>query len=141
MDTIAAPLTRALLSMLDTHPDLVLAPQAIGGHVDHVVLVRALQAVLPPDQLVLWWTDYPYSARPHSHPARPFATEMAAWPDVALEGDAGTRLRACGAYRTQLGFQFHGEAGLERALAEAGAVERFRVQGQVPLPTGLRAVA
>jgi len=140
-DTIAAPLTRALISMLDAGPDLVLAPQAVGGHVDHVVLVRALRAVLPPDLPVLWWTDYPYSAKPHSHPARPFAAEMSAWPDVALEGDAETRRRACGAYRTQLGFQFGGEAGLRQALAEAGAAERFRAQSRAPLPSGLRTAA
>ncbi|WP_193560476.1 PIG-L deacetylase family protein [Dankookia rubra] len=140
-DGIAAPLTRALISMLDAGPDLVLAPQAVGGHVDHVVLVRALSAVLPTDLPVLWWTDFPYSAKPQSHPARPFAAEMAAWPDVAVEGDAETRHRACSAYGTQLGFQFGGEAGLRQALAEAGAVERFRAQGRALLPSGLRAAA
>ena len=140
-DAIAAPLTRALLPMLDAGPDLVLAPQAIGGHVDHVLLVRALRAVLPPGLLVLWWTDFPYSLKPHSHPARPFAAELAAWPDMAIEGDAAMRADACGAYRTQLGFQFGGEAGLRQALAKTGPLERFRVQGRVPLPGGLRAAA
>jgi LmbE family N-acetylglucosaminyl deacetylase len=141
MDAIAAPLTRALLPMLDAGPDLVLAPQAVGGHVDHVVLVRALRAVLPPGLPVLWWTDFPYSLNPHSHPARPFTAELAEWPDVALEGDPESRLRACSAYRTQLDFQFGGEEGLRRALAESGPVEHFRVQGRAPLPTGLRAAA
>jgi LmbE family N-acetylglucosaminyl deacetylase len=140
-DGVVAPLTRALLSLLDMEPDLVLAPQAVGGHVDHVLLVRALRAVLPPHLPVLWWTDFPYCLKPHSHPARPFAADMAAWPDVAVEGDAAARHRACSAYRTQLGFQFGGEAGLRKALAEAGAVERFRAQGRAPLPGGLRAAA
>lgn len=140
-DTIAAPLTQALIAMLDAGPDLVLAPQAVGGHVDHVVLVRALSAVLPPGLPVLWWTDFPYSAKPHSHPARPFAAEMAAWPDVTLVGDVETRCRACAAYRTQLGFQFGGEAGLRQALAEAGTAERFRVKGHALLPSGLHIAA
>jgi LmbE family N-acetylglucosaminyl deacetylase len=141
VDSVAAPLTKALVSMLDAEPDLVLAPQAVGGHVDHVLLVRALRAVLPPRLPVLWWTDFPYCLKPHSHPARPFAAEMAAWPDMVIEGDAGLRRRACAAYRTQIGFQFGGEEGLRRVLAEAGSAERFRVQGHAPLPTGLRAAA
>lgn len=42
----------------DVSPDLVLAPQAVGGHVDHVQLVRAISQVrwtVP----ILWWRDFP----------------------------------------------------------------------------------
>jgi LmbE family N-acetylglucosaminyl deacetylase len=132
-DDVVAPLADALAALLDPLPDLVLAPQAIGGHVDHVQLVRALCAVLPSGAKMLWWTDFPYSARPHSHPARPFAVEMAALPERAMDGDAAARLHACAAYATQLGFQFGGPDGLKRALDEAGPVERFRESGQVTL--------
>jgi LmbE family N-acetylglucosaminyl deacetylase len=132
-DTVVAPLTEALRELLDPLPDLLLAPQAIGGHVDHVQLVRALCAVLPFGAKVLWWTDFPYSARPHSHPARPFAVEMSALAERAIEGDSGARLHACSAYRTQLAFQFGGLDGLRRALDESGAVEHFREGGQVTL--------
>ena len=135
-DAVAAPLARAVAGLLDPAPDLLLAPQAIGGHVDHVRLVEAILAVLPaglPVGLpVLWWTDFPYAARPLREAARPFAAAMAAWPEHRAEGDAAARLAACAAYATQLGFQFGGEAGLRRALDEAGPVERFRAQGAVP---------
>ncbi|WP_431271834.1 PIG-L deacetylase family protein [Dankookia sp. P2] len=137
MDRAVTPLTRALVSLLDAGPDLVLAPQAVGGHVDHVLLVRALCAVLPARMPVLWWTDFPYCRKPDSHPAQPFAAEMAAWPKVEFTGDAESRRRACGAYRTQLGFQFGGEQGLHQALAQAGPLEHFRAQGRASLPTGL----
>jgi LmbE family N-acetylglucosaminyl deacetylase len=140
-DAIAAPLGRAMRPLLDAAPDLVLAPQAVGGHVDHVLLVRALRALLPPGVPVLWWTDFPYCLKPESHPARPFAAGHAALPEVEVEGDAAARARACAAYRTQLGFQFGGEAGLRRALAAAGPVERFRAEGSVPLPLGLGVAA
>jgi LmbE family N-acetylglucosaminyl deacetylase len=132
-DAVAAPLSHAIAALLDPLPDLLLAPQAVGGHVDHVLLVRALLGVLPHALPVLWWTDFPYAARPHSHPARPFAGRMDALPERAVPGDAAMRLAACAAYATQLGFQFGGAEGLARALGAAGAVERFRVDGTAPL--------
>ncbi|MDO9712179.1 PIG-L deacetylase family protein [Paracraurococcus lichenis] len=129
-DHVAAPLAAALAPLLDPAPDLLLAPQAIGGHVDHVLLVRALRAVLPPGLPVLWWTDFPYSLKPQSHPARPFEAAMASLPERAIEGDATARLAACAAYRSQLGFQFGGTAGLAEALAAAGPLEQFRAEGE-----------
>jgi LmbE family N-acetylglucosaminyl deacetylase len=140
-DATAAPLSRALADLLDPAPDLLLAPQAVGGHVDHVLLHRALRPVLPPDLPVLWWTDFPYAARAHSHPALPFAADMAALPERAVEGDAAARLAACAAYATQLGFQFGGPEGLARALQAAGPVERFRMEGRAPLLATLRQAA
>ena len=133
-DGIVAPLARALSEHLASAPDVVLAPQAVGGHVDHVVLVRALRTVLPAGLPVLWWTDFPYSTRPDSHPTRPFAGEMAGLPECVVAGDAAARLAACAAYRTQLGFQFGGMAGLAKALETAGPLERLREQGRVRLP-------
>ncbi|MBV8614242.1 MAG: hypothetical protein JOY66_10790 [Acetobacteraceae bacterium] len=100
-------------------------------------LVLAARAAVPEGVPVLWWTDFPYSARPHSHPAEPFAAEMRGLPERAVAGDAAARLPACAAYATQLGFQFGGAAGLARALAEAGAVERLRAQGAVPASPAL----
>ena len=131
-DAIGTPLSQAVAGLLDPAPNLLLAPQAIGGHVDHVRLVEAILAVLPDGLPVLWWTDFPYAARPLREAARPFAAAMAAWPEHQVEGDAAARLAACAAYETQLGFQFGGETGLRRALEAAGPVERFRAQGAVP---------
>jgi LmbE family N-acetylglucosaminyl deacetylase len=140
-DGIAAPLAQAIDRLLRPAPDLVLAPQAVGGHVDHLLLVRALRGVLPPGLPVLWWTDFPYAARPHSHPARPFAAAMAKLPERAVEGDAVARLSACAAYATQIGFQFGGVEGLACALSEAGPVERFREEGRLRLPAPLQTAA
>lgn len=115
-------------------PDLVLAPQAVGGHVDHVQVVRALRRILPVATPVLWWADYPYAAREHA--AVPFAGALA---ECVIAGDAAARHAACAAYRSQLGFQFGGQAPLDRALAAAGPLERMRRQGEVVLPFGLAA--
>ena len=132
-DAIRAPLAAALKPLLEPRPDLVLAPQAVGGHVDHVALVQALQSVLPPDLPVLWWTDFPYAARPRSHPARPFGAAMEALPERVMEGDAAAKRAACAAYATQLGFQFGGADGLDRFLAATGPRERFREAGRIPV--------
>lgn len=111
-----------LAAALPTMPaDLILAPQAIGGHVDHVLLVQALRRERRP---TLWWTDFPYATRVATQ--RPFEAVMAALPEWRVQGKARARLSACAAYRTQLPFQFGGTAGLEAALAEAGPVEVFR---------------
>ena len=133
-DDVLAPLCAALGGLVDAAPDLILAPQAIGGHVDHVLVALALRLLLaaeaPP---VLWWTDFPYAMRPGSHPARPFAEAMVMLPERAVTGDAAARLAACAAYTTQIGFQFGGAAELATALQAAGPVERLREQGPVPL--------
>jgi LmbE family N-acetylglucosaminyl deacetylase len=131
-DGIVAALAQALAGLLRDPPDLLLAPQAVGGHVDHVQLVRALRRVLPAGLPLLWWTDFPYAARPYSHPARPFAEVMSGLPERVVTGDAGARHAACAAYATQIGFQFGGAAGLSRALEEAGEVECFRSEGRIP---------
>ena len=114
-------------------PDLILAPQAIGGHVDHVQVVRALEA-LSPRQPVLWWRDFPYVSR-DAEPAEPFRVMMEGRAEigVVLDGAASAAKReACRAYGTQLGFQFGGQAGLDAALARAGARETFRLTGTLP---------
>jgi LmbE family N-acetylglucosaminyl deacetylase len=132
-DTVDAPLSQALAALMTPAPDLILAPQAIGGHVDHVRLVQAILPLLPDGVPVLWWTDFPYATRPLREAARPFAGLMEAWPERGFHGDAPARLAACAAYATQLGFQFGGVEGLGRALGAAGPVERFRLRGAVRL--------
>ncbi len=116
----------------DLAPDLILAPQAIGGHVDHVLTVRAIQ-VLAPRVPVLWWADFPYATR-RDTPRRPFAAAMAGLPEASLPTDPARKHAACAAYGTQLGYQFGGPDGLARALAAAGPAEPMRAGGPVPLP-------
>lgn len=129
-DPVSSQLPGLLTHLLANPPELLLAPQALGGHVDHVLLVDALLAVLPDEQTVWWWTDFPYAARPDSHPACPFDQEMDSLTEIGIEGDADARLKACLSYSTQLGFQFNGPEGLVQTLQKAGSTERFRVQGE-----------
>ena len=126
-DRIGRDLGLAIRELVIGHaPDLILAPQAVGGHVDHIQVVTALgEADIPGP--IAWWRDWPYASR--SAPAEPFADRMAALREIPVElnPDALRRKReACRAYPSQLGFQFGGPAGLDRRLAEAGTTERFR---------------
>ena len=133
-DDDARALAPALAATLDEiRPDLLLGPQAIGAHVDHVQLARALEVVRP-GAPILWWRDFPYVAREAS-PREPFADRMAALPEIAVGLDArasAAKRDACLAYRSQLGFQFGGPDGLERRLAATGGVELFRLAGRLP---------
>ena len=130
-DTVHQAIGRELGRLLAEPPDLVLAPQAVGAHVDHVQVVRALRLSgggLP----ILWWTDFPYSVRADT-PRRPFETEMTHLRriEITLSTEALARRRhACRAYASQIGFQFGGPEGLDRRLDASGGAEAFRVEGK-----------
>jgi LmbE family N-acetylglucosaminyl deacetylase len=132
-DGVAAELAPALAGLIAAEsPDLLLAPQAIGGHVDHVQVVRALRS-LDVAAPVLWWRDFPYTVR-EAAPKEPlvglFATLSEA--QMRLDSDAQARKRAaCAAYASQIGFQFGGEAGLNARLAREAGIERFRLSGRL----------
>ena len=99
---------------LDAHTaDLWLAPQGLGGHVDHLQVVRAVAAL---DRPTLWWRDAPYALR--SPDAAPSPDLPPGLREVALPEDRGRRGDACACYATQLGFQFGGEAGMRSALRD-----------------------
>lgn len=117
-ETVAADLA----SLIGEHqPALVLAPRGIGGHVDHVVVRRALDRLDRPR--TAYWTDWPYAGKPDA--AAPFGAADAERRavDVPTGAYRGTKLKACAAYTTQLGFQFGGAAGLRQSV---GAVARER---------------
>lgn len=128
-DDVADRLAVALADLLDPRPDLILAPQAVGGHVDHVQVHQAVLRVLPDGLPVCWWLDFPYALRPDTHPAHPFAQAMNSLPGYVIQGDLDVRIAACRAYETQIGFQFGGAGKLEQALREAGPGEAMRLQG------------
>ena len=133
-DDIVDELAPALSALLAEHrPDVVLAPQCIGGHADHLQAVRAFDRAGWAGP-ALWWRDFPYVVRDAS-PREPLRERMAALPerDVALTpGEAEAKRRACLAYTSQLGFQFGGAEGLERRLAASGGPEVFRAIGGAP---------
>ena len=81
-DGIVEELAPAIAGLVDERrPDLVLAPQCIGGHADHLQVVRALDraGIAAP---VLWWRDFPYTVREGS-PREPLRDRIV--------GAAGTR--------------------------------------------------
>ena len=111
-------------------PDLVLAPQGLGNHVDHQVVVHAVQALFAADRIA-FYRDTPYAIRqPH---ARPLAAVAGGAPDlVPISAALDRKIAASAAYTSQIGFQFGGEAALATALRdfahqEGGgtAAERF----------------
>ena len=132
-DRIGEHLHPALRDLVESvRPTLLLAPQAIGGHVDHVVTARAIRALatkLP----VLWWRDFPYVTR---HAAcEPCAADLAGLADCSVDVEPEPRRSACAAYASQLGYQFGGESPLAALLAEAGPVECFRGERITGLPS------
>lgn len=124
-DPVGRQVKWAVADLLDTHrPDLVLAPQSIGAHVDHIHVTNAARACPGP---VWFWRDWPYTIRAPER--RPFAAVMAALPETghpATPADLAAKARAAHAYRSQLPFQFGGPQTLDAALAASGP-ELFRV--------------
>ncbi|CAO4168285.1 PIG-L family deacetylase [Methylorubrum populi] len=121
----------------DTNPDLILAPQGVGGHVDHLQVVRALRGAQPPVP-VLWWRDFPYTVRT-AEPKEPLKAHFAHLPEqiVHLDSEAERRKEeACAAYASQIGFQFGGLEGLRNRLRAEDRIERFHLLRN--LPTDLR---
>jgi len=133
-DGVVPDLTGAFRALVaETTPTLILAPQAIGGHVDHVQVVRALDAAEPAAP-ILWWRDFPYTVRDQT-PKEPLRACFAPLPEAEIRCGAegrGAKAEACAAYATQLGFQFGGPEGLVRRLAQEDGRERFRRQGALP---------
>lgn len=129
-----APLVAAL------RPALLLAPQALGGHVDHRHVVRAVAALAgaaaagstaaaaPMPTPVLWYRDTPYVLRdpgavPPAPPCDGWRGPLAAH-RVPLDAAAlAARLAACAAYASQLGFQFGGVEAMRAAIAGLAAAE------------------
>ncbi|MCB4805438.1 LmbE family N-acetylglucosaminyl deacetylase [Methylobacterium brachiatum] len=135
-DGIAADLAPALAELVAAErPDLILAPQAVGGHVDHVQAVRALTSLAVPIP-ILWWRDFPYTVR-EATPREPLADLFATLPVRRIALDPGARARkraACAAYTSQIGFQFGGVAGLDARLAREEGIEGFRLAGRLGTP-------
>ncbi|MCD2189681.1 PIG-L deacetylase family protein [Actinomycetospora soli] len=101
-DVVARPLTEALAPVL-AGADLVLAPQALGDHVDHQWVSAVVAGLVDPARCG-WWRDTPYVAR------RPDATPMdhVTGREVAVDvtGELDRKAAAVACYRTQVPFQF-----------------------------------
>lgn len=115
-DEVWRPLALRIATLLDElQSDLVLAPQGLGGHVDHRQMVRAVAHIAPPH--LAFYRDTPYAIRnPGSMPSIRGAqvTECS----VRLAAGLDRKIAASCAYGSQIGFQFGGPAQLAAALRE-----------------------
>lgn len=121
-DGIAGPLREALAPCLHD-ADLVLAPQAIGDHVDHRVVVDVVAALRPDAR---FWRDTPYVLR---RPDAPAWTGVPSGTERPVEVGALLAVKAAAArcYTTQVGFQFGGADRVAADLADLARREADRV--------------
>ncbi|MCX8252551.1 LmbE family N-acetylglucosaminyl deacetylase [Beijerinckiaceae bacterium RH AL1] len=117
-DDIVAEIAPHLEELSERYePDLVLAPQAIGAHVDHVATFLALHR----GGSACWlWTDAPYATRPAARPS-PFLLELDSCERrvVTLDAAASDRkVSAALSYASQLPFQFGGVDAARATLSK-----------------------
>ena len=93
--------------------DLLFTPVGIGGHVDHVHVVRAVGTLSRPS---VAWHDSPYVLR-----LLPDVPSFNRAVDIATSLER--KLAGCAAYTSQLGFQFGGVDTMRERLASR--IERF----------------
>lgn len=116
-DDVVECLAPALAMLIEEQaPDLILGPLCLGDHVDHHVVREALLRVGVGRDLLLW-EDWPYAERAPATGAPVLIAPLTPTSRAA-------RIAACAAYRSQLGFQFGGEAAM-RARVAAITAERF----------------
>ncbi len=130
-DAVAGEVERVLQNLREAWmPDLVLAPQALGNHVDHQIVTAAVQRVFDAGHTA-FYRDTPYAVR------QPDARPMACIPggpghSVGIQAALPRKTEAAASYVSQLGFQFGGAAGCAEALStfafaegDGVAAERF----------------
>ncbi|GAA2281339.1 GlcNAc-PI de-N-acetylase [Streptomyces ruber] len=134
-DTAEAELRRLLRPRLAA-ADLVLAPQAIGGHVDHLLTARAVAAVAPSAR-TCWWRDVPYVARAPRTAGGPRRGTAEVTVDIGavLAGKTAAARR----YVTQLGFQFGGPGRTGEVLSAVARSEALRTGAPYAHAEALRA--
>lgn len=115
-DDIWRPLAKRIAALLDEmQPDLVLAPQGLGSHVDHRQMIRAVLHIAP--RHLAFYRDTPYAIR---NPNAVLNLEVSGMHECVLGITDGLqrKIDASCAYASQIGFQFGGPAALATALRE-----------------------
>ena len=130
--TLAA-LIRGLVS--EYRPQVVLAPQGLGNHVDHQQTIRALSHAAI-DVPLAFYRDTPYAIRDREALSNVTVSETIECRAVVRTG-LDRKLAASCAYGSQVGFQFGGAAHAAAALrsfaiAEGAGVPIERFLGVVP---------
>jgi LmbE family N-acetylglucosaminyl deacetylase len=96
-------------------PDVILAPSAIGDHVDHWMVRDALAMC---GRRCLLWEDWPYVRRSMAP-----STAVPIRRHRLTPSDRSARLAMCAAYASQLGFQF---GGLDQLACQVADVDEER---------------
>lgn len=140
-DRINITIQRNIFGLLrELDPDLVFAPQGLGGHVDHIQVIRAISGSEDSESgfsgirgHLLHYRDTPYALRePRARPAfREVAEVMESGVDVMRE--LPDKLRACAAYASQIGFQFGGVEDMREALKDFSIREGRRLGKEAAL--------
>ena len=135
-DDVAGRIGAAVAGLMESvAPALILAPQAVGAHVDHVAVVDALAAIGRQTR-TLWWTDFPYVVRDviQRRPRADRFHDLAEGVVTLTAAEIQTKFDAASAYRSQVGFQFGGADRLRSLMHGAGSTEVFlRAPGALPL--------
>ena len=100
----------------DLAPELVLAPQGLGRHVDHQQVIDAAVRAFPADRIA-FYRDTPYAMR-QTKARGADAIPIAAEERVRISRALDRKIAAAQEYSTQIGFQFGGAAALDTALRE-----------------------
>ena len=107
-------------------PDVVFAPQGLGNHVDHLHVIEAVHLAGLTD-ITCWYRDTPYAIRD------PYAAASSRLPQslvecaVTIDEALDTKIHGCGAYATQIGFQFGGVEAAHAKLRAFHAAEATRL--------------
>ena len=131
-DSVRVELTSQFLALAaEFQPDLILAPQGLGGHVDHQQVVAAACRSFPADRTA-FYRDTPYAIRQPAAAKLPTVPSGVASTVPISSAVLDRKIAAAQAYASQIGFQFGGAETLARALQafalqEGGgqAAERF----------------
>ena len=109
-------------------PGLILAPQGVGNHADHLLVVRALTD--RPDLLgrTAWYRDLPYAAKfPDARAAPGLPADLAEVAVGLAPEDLRAKIAGSACYATQLDFQFGGAGPMGRLLAGFAEAEGARL--------------
>ncbi|MBV9916396.1 MAG: PIG-L family deacetylase [Solirubrobacterales bacterium] len=126
-DSASTAVAEALGRLLEQMtPDRVLCPLGVGAHVDHLVVIEALDRLGVTTER---WRDVPYVLRDAdpAHVANELRVSLSERPVGLSEAELERKLDACAAYATQLGFQFGGEQPMRRAIRAFADTEGARL--------------
>ena len=99
-------------------PDLIAGPAGYGNHVDHRVVIDAVDSLAIGKTARVFYRDTPYVLK---NPTASAAIDLTSLQCVTIDTAEveGACLDAIACYRTQLPFQFGGDAAMRRQMAQA----------------------